>query len=116
MTRPNVLLVILDAARRDAFEPYGAAAGSSPTFAQLAARGTALADVHSTACWTVPSHASLFTGLLPRAAGLGRVPSPAAAKPVVEGQRERLLSDVMRRAGYHTAAASSNLWLSHASG
>ena len=41
--RPNVLVVILDAARRDALEPYGAAPGSTPAIAQLASRGTALA-------------------------------------------------------------------------
>jgi arylsulfatase A-like enzyme len=38
--RPNVLLVILDAARRDALEPYGAGPGSTPAIAQLASRGT----------------------------------------------------------------------------
>lgn len=113
---PNVLLVILDAARRDALEPYGAAPGSTPAIAQLASRGTALPEVYSTACWTVPSHASLFTGLMPRAAGLARVTSPAAARPVVESHRDRLLPEVLRRAGYETAGVSANLWVSRASG
>ncbi|MFL5913788.1 MAG: sulfatase-like hydrolase/transferase [Gaiellaceae bacterium] len=113
---PNVLVVILDAARRDALEPYGAPAGSSPAIAQLARRGRAHDDVYATGCWTVPSHASIFTGLMPRAAGLARVPSPAAAKPALEAHRDRLLPEVMRRAGYSTAAASANLWLCGASG
>ena len=30
------------------------------------------AHAHSAACWTLPSHAAMFTGLLPRAAGLAR--------------------------------------------
>ena len=76
--RPNILFVILDAARRDAFEPYGAPVGSTPTIAQLAARGRAVPEAYSTAPWTVPSHASFFTGLMPRALGLKEVPSPAA--------------------------------------
>lgn len=113
---PNVLLVVLDAARRDALEPYGAPGGSTPTIAQLARRGRALAEVYATACWTVPSHASIFTGLMPRAAGLSRVPSPAAARPVVEAQRDRLLPAVLGRAGYSTAAVSANFWVSAASG
>lgn len=112
----NVLMVVLDAARRDAFEPYGAAAGSTPAVAQLASRGTALQDVYATSCWTVPSHASMFTGLLPRAAGLAQVPSPAAAKPVVAAHQDRLLAEVMRRAGYSTGAVSANLWVSAATG
>jgi arylsulfatase A-like enzyme len=114
--RPNVLLVVLDAARRDALEPYGAAAGSTPSIAQLASRGTALPEVYSTGCWTAPSHGSMFTGLMPRAAGLSRVPSPAAARDALESHRERLLPEVMRRAGYSTAAISANLWVSEASG
>jgi arylsulfatase A-like enzyme len=113
---PNVLLVILDAARRDALEPYGAAPGSTPVIAQLANRGKTLEDVHATACWTVPSHASIFTGLLPRAAGLSRAPSPNAVKPVIESHAERLLPEVMRAAGYATGAVSANLWISNASG
>ena len=114
--RPNVLLVILDAARRDALEPYGAAPGSTPAIAQLASRGAALPDVYATGCWTVPSHTSIFTGLLPRTAGITEVRSPAVAKPVLEGHRARLLPEVMRRSGYATGAASSNLWLCRASG
>jgi hypothetical protein len=114
--QPNVLVVILDAARRDAFEPYGAPAGSSPAIAQLAARGAALPDVYATAPWTVPSHASIFTGLMPRAAGLSRVPSVAASKPAVAVHRDRMLPEVLRRAGYRTTAVSANLWVSAASG
>src|SRR4051794_26897063 len=72
---PHVLLVILDAARRDSLEPYGAAPGSTPAIGDLARRGAALPEVYATACWTVPSHASMFSGLMPRAAGLSRVGS-----------------------------------------
>jgi arylsulfatase A-like enzyme len=114
--RPNVLLLILDAARRDAFEPYGAPPGSTPAVAQLASRGTALPDVYATAPWTVPSHASFFTGLMPRAAGLTKVPSPAAAKKILERQRPRFLPEVLRQAGYSTVAVSANPWVSELSG
>ena len=111
-----MLLVVLDAARRDALEPYGAPPGSTPTVAQLARRGSVFGEVYATGCWTVPSHASMFTGLLPRAAGLSRVGTPAGARPALDAQRERLLPEVFRRAGYSTAAASANLWVSRASG
>ena len=53
----------------------------------------ALPHAYATAPWTVPSHASLFSGLLPRAAGLAEVPDgstvvelPAAAQPSGTGQ------------------------------
>src|SRR3954454_9453041 len=114
----NVVVLVFDTARADAFEPYGAPAGASPTVAQLADRGAAFEDVFSTACWTLPSHASMFTGLLPRSLGLGQAPggTPQGAKPVLEEQRDRMLPEVFRRAGYATRAASANLWISPHSG
>lgn len=115
---PNVVLIVLDSARADALEPYGAAPGRSPVIGQLAAAGTAMRDVFATASWTVPSHGSMFTGLLPRAAGLQGAPGMKLhdLPPVLRAQRDRLLPSVMARAGYRTGAVSTNLWLSEASG
>src|SRR5205809_489621 len=104
--RPNVLLVVLDAARRDSLEPYGAPAGASPAVAQLAASGVALPEVYATGCWTAPSHVSILTGMMPRAAGLARVPAPSAGKAGLEPFRDRMLAEVLRRAGYATGGAS----------
>ena len=115
---PNVLLIVFDTARADAFEPYGAAAGASPALADLARAGAALPEVRSTACWTIPSHASMFTGLLPRAAGLARAPGglPAGCRPVMERHAERSLPAVLQRAGYRTRGVSTNLWITDKSG
>ena len=115
---PNVLCVVLDAVRRDALEPYGAPAGASPAVADLARRGAALPHVYAAGCWTLPSHSSMFTGLLPRAAGLAdvREGGPHAARPILESHRDRLLPEVLRRAGYATAAVSANSWVGRPSG
>lgn len=114
----NVLLIVLDTARRDAFEPFGAPAGASPAVAQLAARGVVAEQAHSAACWTLPSHAAMFSGLLPRAAGLARAPArtPHSCQAVVEGHRDRWLPEVFRRAGHATAGVSANLWIGRTSG
>src|SRR5437870_11938464 len=118
--RPNIVLVLFDTARASAFEPWGAPAGSSPTVAQLASRGSAVEYAIAPSDWTMPSHASLFTGRLPRAAGLAHEPlggrRPTSCRPVLEAQRERVLADVLRRAGYATAAASANPWIAAAHG
>jgi arylsulfatase A-like enzyme len=111
--RPNVLLVVFDAARRDSLEPYGAPPGASPVVAQLAASGAALPEVYATGCWTAPSHVSIMSGLMPRAASLARVPAPSASKAGLEPFRERMLAEVMRRAGYSTGGASANLWVAN---
>ena len=58
----------------------------------------------------------MFTGLLPRAAGVSRVPSPAAAKAALAQHRDRMLPEVLRRSGYSTVGVTANLWCSPRSG
>src|SRR3954454_20928520 len=112
--RMNVLLVVFDTARADALEPYGAVAGASPAVADVARRGRAVDGVHSTACWTLPSHASMLSGALPRALGLTQAPGGTAygSRPVIEGLRDRWLPEVLRRHGWRTQAVSCNVWIS----
>jgi arylsulfatase A-like enzyme len=116
--KPNVLLVVLDAARRDALEPYGGPEGSTPAIADLARRGHAAARVYATGSWTLASHASMFGGLLPRELGLSQPPGSTAhsVQPVLERLAGRLLPEVLRRDGYATHAYSSNLWISETVG
>jgi arylsulfatase A-like enzyme len=108
-----VILVVLDAVRADALEPYGAPRESSPAIADLARRGTVLPHAYAAAIWTLPSHAAIFSGLLPRAARMEGIPGagPDAYRPRMEAIRDRLLAEVLRRAGYTTGAISANLWL-----
>src|ERR1700740_1299409 len=67
--QPNVVLIVFDTARADAFEPYGAPAGASPAIRQLAGAGQA-AQAFAAAPWTIPPHAAMLSGWLPRAAGM----------------------------------------------
>ena len=115
---PNVLLIVFDTARADAFEPYGGGVGASPTVAQLAARGHALPLAYAPSNWTLPSHVSMLSGLQARATGLLQAPEGNAlnCKPVVEAMRDRLMPEVLRKAGYSTRAVSANAWISEATG
>jgi arylsulfatase A-like enzyme len=115
---PNVVLVVFDTARRDAFEPYGARPGASPSVAQLASRGTASPLAYSTCNWTMPSHVGMFTGALPRTLGLGSAPGRKAGnvRPVLEANGDRVLAEVLHRAGYRTRGVSCNLWISRNAG
>lgn len=116
--RPNVLLCVWDSVRADALEPYGAPAGSTPATAALARSGSVAERAYAAAPWTVPSHAAMFTGLLPRAAGLARPPTadPASSAQALAALDDRLLASVFSRAGYATGAVSANLWLIAATG
>ena len=116
--RPNILVVVCDTARADAFEPYGAAVGSSRAFADLATRGFSHEAAYANASWTLPSHASLLTGLLPAQTGLLQAPNsrPEGCRDELARHADRLLQSVLGGAGYRTGAVSSNLWISPAAG
>jgi len=60
---PNVLVVVTDTARADAFSYE--AGGPTPGAKQLASDGVRYRQARSTSAWTLPAHASLFTGLYP---------------------------------------------------
>src|SRR5436853_6040003 len=116
--RPNVLLIVLDTARADAFEPYGGGTGASPVVGDLARRGAALPLAYSPSNWTLPSHVSMLSGLLPRESGLAQAPGGKAGncKPYVEALEKLLVPSVLRRAGYETRAVSANAWISTTTG
>src|SRR5438445_1653729 len=115
---PNVLLIVFDTARADAFEPYGAGVGASPAVAQLAGQGHALPAAYAPSNWTLPSHISMFSGLPPRVTGLTQAPGgkPVNCRPYVEALRDRLLPEVLRRSGYSTRGVSANAWISSGTG
>lgn len=114
---PNVLCVVLDTARADALEPYGAPPGSTPVLAQLAAAGKAAPSAYAAASWTLPSHAAMFTGLLPRATGIGLTEaSPADVHSRMHALSDRVLPEALRRAGYRTGGVTTNLWVSERTG
>jgi arylsulfatase A-like enzyme len=62
----SFLVVVLDTVRRDHSSTYGYERDTTPNLTALARRGTRFDDAYATSCWSIPSHASLFTGLLPR--------------------------------------------------
>jgi arylsulfatase A-like enzyme len=65
-TPPNILFVVLDTTRLDRLSLYGYPLQTSPELDRLAAEATVFERAISTAPWTLPSHASMFTGLMPR--------------------------------------------------
>jgi arylsulfatase A-like enzyme len=62
---PNVLLLILDTVRASSLSLYGFPLPTTPQLERWAQRGVVFERALSTAPWTLPSHASLFTGLPP---------------------------------------------------
>jgi arylsulfatase A-like enzyme len=63
---PNVLLIILDTVRAASMSVYGYGRPTTPKLSRWAERGVVFERAYSTAPWTLPSHASLLTGLWPQ--------------------------------------------------
>jgi arylsulfatase A-like enzyme len=60
--QPNVLLLILDTVRAADLSLYGYPRNTTPELAAFATRATVFDRAFSVVSWTLPSHASLFTG------------------------------------------------------
>ncbi len=62
---PNLLLIVLDTVGADHLSLHGYNRPTSPTLDGLARRGIRFDRARATASWTLPSHASMFTGRWP---------------------------------------------------
>lgn len=62
---PNVLLIVLDTVRADHLSLYGYHRKTTPNLERMADWGVRFDAARSTSSWTLPAHASLFTGKLP---------------------------------------------------
>ncbi len=61
----SVLLLTLDTTRADHLEPYGGPAGATPALTRLAQQGIVMERAYAVSPITLPTHASLMTGLYP---------------------------------------------------
>jgi len=99
----------MDTTRYDAMSANGNPAPTTPVFDRLAAAGLRYATAYAQANWTVPSHASLFTGLLPRQHGMvglqGRLPDDVTT-----------IAQRLGAAGYETVGITENAWLQERNG
>ncbi len=60
---PNIILISIDSLRADHLSSYGYSRETSPILDSLASSGVLYELCQSQAPWTLPSHASMFTGL-----------------------------------------------------
>ncbi|HEU4364007.1 MAG TPA: sulfatase [Candidatus Krumholzibacteria bacterium] len=103
-TVPRVILLTVDTLRRDALSCYGPSATATPAIDRIAAEGVLFRNVTASSSWTLPSFASMMTGLTTR--GHGVDVSNAALPDTVATLAERF-----RAAGYATHALVANAML-----
>lgn len=98
---PNVLLLVLDTVRDFNVSVSGYERRTTPALERWAAQGTRYELAFSTAPWTLPSHAGMFTGRLPHEL------TTTLFKPLDD--RYPTLAEAMGDAGYTTSGFAANL-------
>lgn len=106
---PNVIIVVLDTFRADVVGAIGAEGSLTPNLDRLGREGAIFVNAFAPAPWTVPSHASLFTGQYP--SQHGAVHGRFVLVPTAQTLAETLLEH-----GYQTAGFTCNAWLHARSG
>jgi arylsulfatase A-like enzyme len=101
VARPDIVLLVLDTQRRDRLSCYGYQRETTPQLDRLAADATVFNHAVSTAQWTVPSHASMFTGLYPSNHTMYHASSVLSASM-------ETLADRLSAGGYFTSAFCNN--------
>ncbi len=98
---PNVILVTLDTTRADALGTYGQSRPASPVVDALASGGVLFEQVSTSNPETLPSHATILTGLWPFSHGV------RANSGYVMSATNETLAEILLQKGYRTAAEIS---------
>ena len=99
----NVLFVVMDTVRKRNLSVYGYDRPTTPNLEEFADEATVFEEAVAPAPWTLPVHASLFTGLYPSQHGATQ------ENPYLEGATT--LAESLSADGYATACYSSNAWI-----
>ncbi len=100
----NLILISIDTLRADRLGCYGYGRDTSPALDRFAAGAALFERAYAAAPWTLPSHVTLLSGLLPATHGVDQ-------PDLRPGADTRLLAEVLRDAGYYTFAHTDGGWL-----
>lgn len=103
--RPPIFLVVLDTVRADHLALYGYRRDTMPALEHWAERAFVATRAVSPAGWTLPAHASIFSGLPVSLHGI-HYGERSFVTPPVAGLR--WLPELLAAAGYRTVAVSAN--------
>jgi arylsulfatase A-like enzyme len=103
---PNVLLIVLDNVRAASTSLHGHDRPTTPRLERLAAEGVRFTTARATAPWTLPSHASMFTGQWSHKLSVGWDRPLDASYPT--------LAEFLAGRGYATAGFVGNTYYGNA--
>lgn len=115
---PHVVFIVVDTLRADHVGAYGYTRAVTPNIDALASAGTLFENVYPPTSWTVPSMATLFTGLWPQDHGIiqGLQILGQIAYQHQLGDAHDTLAERMKSAGYLTLGYSTNVHITRTTG
>ncbi|HET7292558.1 MAG TPA: sulfatase [Vicinamibacteria bacterium] len=107
---PNVVLITLDTVRADHLSCYGYPVRTSPRIDALARVATLYRRALASSPWTLPTHASLFTGRHPYEHGAHgfKVTEDVPDNAYPLGAEQLTLAEALQAEGYETVAVVAN--------
>jgi arylsulfatase A-like enzyme len=103
--KPNIVLIVADTARASNFSLYGYEKETSPNLESIADESTLYTNTIATAPWTMPSHASIFTGQCSSHHGSTR------SSPQLSNNKETL-HQILSANGYSNSLITANTGVS----
>lgn len=104
-SQPNILWIVMDTVRADHLSSYGYQRETTPNIDAVAREGTRYENAISAAPWTIPSHASMFTGMYPSKHGTN-------GDWFWMDEKWTTVAEALGNTGYYTAAIINNGLLS----
>ncbi len=103
----DIFLIVVDTLRAQNLSLYGYDRETSPNLDRFAKDAVTYEDAITPGTWTVPAHASLFTGLMPSYHGAERVAGDRILATPVNPQA-KMLAEILSESGWRTGAFLGN--------
>jgi arylsulfatase A-like enzyme len=104
--RPNIIWIVMDTARKDRFSCYGYGTHRTPNVDEFSKDAVMFLDAVSAAPWTLPSHASMFTGTYPSQHGAHFSEDGSLKHPLIN--ENVTIAEILKVYDYKTAAFVAN--------
>ncbi|MFT4626920.1 MAG: arylsulfatase A-like enzyme [Myxococcota bacterium] len=108
---PNLVLIVVDALRRDQMSMYGGMESTTPFLSRLAAAGVVFDDTIASGPWSRPALVSLATGQHPATVGMIQPNDEGNQRVLADGVTT--LAERLQQAGWYTAGVTANFNNNH---
>ena len=108
LAKPNLILISIDCLRSDHLGTYGYERNTSPNLDRFAEDGVVFETAVSTSSWTLPTHMSMMTGLMPSFHGATKWEKLDRSVPY--------LPEILADHGYQTTGVASWVYVSQVYG